>query len=54
MIKDESNLNDESQVLFHNSNDELQWPFQSSSDQDIYKDVLSSYPSFLSSFECLI
>ena len=28
IIKDQSNLNDESQVLFHDSNDELQWPCQ--------------------------
>lgn len=42
---------DDNDLPSHEVNNNLQQCFQSSSDQDIYKDVLSSYPSFLSSSE---
>ena len=43
MIKDQSYFNNESQVLFHDSNDELQRPYQFICDLVNDEDILVSY-----------
>ena len=43
MLIDQLDLNDESQVLFHDSNNELQWPCQLLGDLVNDEDILVAY-----------
>lgn len=51
---EQNSSKDDNDLPSYEVDSNLQQSFQSSSDQDIYKDVLSIFPSFLSSFEFLI